>query len=58
VDTIVRAMEAVDSDKISVTDDTGACELIGQPVVLVQSKRPNPKVTTNADLAFVTFLFQ
>ena len=58
IDTILDAMDAVDSQHASVTDDTAACELIGQPVVLVESKRPNPKVTTSADLPLIQFLLQ
>ena len=58
IDAILEAMDAVDSQHGSVTDDTAACELIGQPVVLVESKRPNPKVTTSADLPLIQFLLQ
>jgi 2-C-methyl-D-erythritol 4-phosphate cytidylyltransferase len=36
-----------------VTDDTAACELIGQPVQLVVSTQPNPKVTRQEDLPWV-----
>jgi 2-C-methyl-D-erythritol 4-phosphate cytidylyltransferase len=36
-----------------VTDDTAACELIGQPVQLVTGTKPNPKVTVRADLPLV-----
>ena len=39
-----------------VTDDTAACELIGQPVQLVLSSRPNPKVTRPEDLPCVEAL--
>ena len=49
-DIIVAAMKAVADERILVTDDTSACELIGQSVVLVESKNPNPKVTTESDL--------
>ncbi|MBI3878071.1 MAG: 2-C-methyl-D-erythritol 4-phosphate cytidylyltransferase, partial [Verrucomicrobia bacterium] len=41
-----------------VTDDTAACELIGQPVRLVESAAPNPKVTTRADLPYVELLLR
>ena len=58
ITTILEAMEAVDAQHASVTDDTAACELIGQPVILIESKRPNPKVTTSADLPFIQFLLQ
>jgi 2-C-methyl-D-erythritol 4-phosphate cytidylyltransferase len=39
-----------------VTDDTAACELIGQPVRLVVSAEPNPKVTRLEDLPCVEAL--
>ena len=58
ITTILEAMEAVDAQHASVTDDTAACELIGQSVILIESKRPNPKVTTSADLPFIQFLLQ
>ncbi len=35
------------------TDDTAACELIGQPVKLVVSLQPNPKVTRPEDIPYV-----
>jgi len=40
------------------TDDTAACELIGQPVRLVSSAQPNPKVTVPGDLPLVEALLQ
>jgi len=40
------------------TDDTAACELIGQAVRLVPSRQPNPKVTVPADLPFVEMLLR
>jgi len=55
---ILEAMEAVDAQNASVTDDTAACELIGQSVILIESRRPNPKVTTSADLPFIQFLLE
>ena len=58
ITTILEAMEAVDAQHASVTDDTAACELIGQSVILIESRRPNPKVTTSADLPFIQFLLQ
>ena len=57
-DIIVAAMKAVADERTLVTDDTSACELIGQAVVLIESKNPNPKVTTESDLAFVSFLLE
>jgi 2-C-methyl-D-erythritol 4-phosphate cytidylyltransferase len=40
------------------TDDTAACELIGQPVRLVSSPTPNPKVTVPGDLPFIETLLR
>lgn len=50
---ILRALTAVRERGRSLTDDTAACELIGQPVRLVESPTPNPKVTTPATLPWV-----
>ena len=56
VDVIRRALREVRDGKLHVTDDTAACELIGQPVRLVASTTPNPKVTLPADLPYVELL--
>jgi len=56
VDVIRRALNEVRTRELHVTDDTAACELIGQPVWLVASTTPNPKVTTPSDLAYVELL--
>ena len=53
---ISEAMNAVREQNATVTDDTAACELIGQAVALVPSHALNPKVTTPADLPLVEFL--
>lgn len=53
---IRRALEAVRERGLLVTDDTAACELIAQPVRLVESRRPNPKVTYPGDLPFIQAL--
>lgn len=53
IEVIRRALAEVRRRGLLVTDDTAACELIGQPVRLVESGEPNPKVTAPADLAFV-----
>lgn len=53
VEVIRRAMEAVRRRGLTVTDDTAACELIGQPVRLVRGDAPNPKVTVPADLPYI-----
>jgi 2-C-methyl-D-erythritol 4-phosphate cytidylyltransferase len=56
VDVIRRALAAVRDKNLFVTDDTAACELIGQPVQLVESTTPNPKVTIAADLGYIESL--
>jgi 2-C-methyl-D-erythritol 4-phosphate cytidylyltransferase len=55
---IRRALQEVFSRGMLVTDDTAACELIGQRVKLVESKTPNPKVTTPADLPLIALLLR
>ncbi|HEV8540897.1 MAG TPA: 2-C-methyl-D-erythritol 4-phosphate cytidylyltransferase [Verrucomicrobiae bacterium] len=56
VDVIRRALREVINRGLIVTDDTAACELIGQPVQLIESTTPNPKVTTQGDLAIIQSL--
>lgn len=58
VDLIRRALGEVRARGLGVTDDTAACELIGQPVELVEDPNPNPKVTRPGDLAMVEWLLQ
>ncbi len=58
VDVIRRALSTVRDRGLLVTDDTAACELIGQPVRLVESVAPNPKITTCADLPYVELLLR
>ena len=58
LEVIRRALAAVRQRGVIVTDDTAACELIGQPVQLVESASPNPKVTVPADLAYVGMLLR
>jgi 2-C-methyl-D-erythritol 4-phosphate cytidylyltransferase len=53
---IRRALAAAREKNLNLTDDTAACELIGQPVRLVKSTTPNPKVTVPADLPFIESL--
>ncbi len=53
---IREALRVVRERQFLVTDDTAACELIGQPVRLVLGKQPNPKVTVRADLPYVGLL--
>lgn len=56
VDVIRRAMEAVRAAGRVVTDDTAACEWIGQPVELVEAMEPNPKLTVPADVPYLELL--
>ena len=58
VEVIKRALAEVRNRSLSVTDDTAACELIGQPVRLVVTPQPNPKVTRPEDLPYVGLLLQ
>jgi 2-C-methyl-D-erythritol 4-phosphate cytidylyltransferase len=58
VDIIRRALSVVRQQGLSVTDDTAACEQIGQPVQLVLSAQPNPKVTRPEDLPYVELLLR
>ncbi len=53
---IRRALAAVRERGLHVTDDTAACECIGQPVRLVVSAAPNPKVTRPEDLPYLEAL--
>ena len=55
---IRRALESARSAGQMFTDDTAACEAIGQPVQLVADPAPNPKVTVPADLPFVEALLR
>lgn len=45
-----RAYAAVEAQKVTVTDEASAVELIGDPVRLVEWLRPNIKITTAEDL--------
>lgn len=58
VDVIRRAIQAARDRGLSLTDDTAACELIGQRVRLVVRTDPNPKITIPADLSYVEFLLR
>lgn len=55
---IRQALAEVRRRRLIVTDDTAACELIGQPVQLVVSAEPNPKVTRPEDLAAIEGLLR
>ena len=56
VDVIRRALFEVRRRGLQITDDTAACELIGQRVKLVVSSEPNPKLTRPEDVPFIEAL--
>ncbi len=58
VEVIRRALRAVRDRGLLVTDDTAACDLIGQRVRLVESAEPNPKITVPRDVAYVEGLLR
>ena len=58
LEVIRAALTEVRRRGLLVTDDTAACELIGQPVRLVASDAPNPKVTRPDDLPWVEWLLK
>ena len=58
VEIIRRALSHVREKGMLLTDDTAACQMIGQPVKLVFSNDPNPKVTTPDDLPCVDFVLR
>jgi 2-C-methyl-D-erythritol 4-phosphate cytidylyltransferase len=58
VEVIRRALEEARRRKLVLTDDTAACELIGQPVRLISFVTPNPKVTVPGDVPFVEALLR
>jgi len=58
VEIIRNALATARQKGLVLTDDTAACELIGQPVRLVKSTAPNPKVTVPADLPFIESLLR
>lgn len=49
-DLLKRAYKAVVEQNVTVTDEAGAVELIGEPVRLVECVRPNIKITTVEDM--------
>ena len=53
-----RALAEVRARGVTVTDDTAACEWIGQKVHLVASPEPNPKITRPEDVAYLELLLR
>jgi 2-C-methyl-D-erythritol 4-phosphate cytidylyltransferase len=58
LEVIRRGLEEVRERGLQVTDDTAACELMGQSVRLVEVTELNPKVTVREDLALVELLLR
>lgn len=58
LEVIKRALETARQMGKVFTDDTAACELMGQPIRLVPTTRPNPKVTTPGDLPAIESLLR
>ena len=58
VEVIRHALAEVRKRSLVVTDDTAACNLVGQAVRLVARTSPNPKVTRPEDLAYVNLLLR
>jgi 2-C-methyl-D-erythritol 4-phosphate cytidylyltransferase len=55
---IRRALAEVREQGLQITDDTAACDLIGQKVRLIVSTQPNPKVTRPEDLPYLELLLR
>lgn len=53
---IVRAYQHVARKNLAVTDDASAVERLKHPVALLENSRPNPKLTTPADLGWLEYL--
>ncbi|HIM23814.1 MAG TPA: 2-C-methyl-D-erythritol 4-phosphate cytidylyltransferase [Verrucomicrobia bacterium] len=53
---ILAALAKVRDEGLSITDDTAACEALGQAVKLIECDQPNPKATTPADLPYIESL--
>ena len=53
---ILAALAKVRDECLSITDDTAACEALGQSVKLVECNQPNPTATTPADLPYIESL--
>ncbi len=58
VEVIRKALQAVREKGVQVTDDTAACQLIGQRVKLVEGRTPNPKLTVPSDVPYIELLLR
>ena len=55
---LIEGLERAKNEKITLTDDMAAVELLGHPVGLLEPNYPNPKITTPDDFAYAQFLYQ
>jgi len=55
---ILKAIAVAIAKGYKLTDDTAACELIGQKVCLVECAAPNPKATSPDDLPYIEMLLR
>ena len=55
---ISEAYSKVIADKVSVTDDSAAASYVNIDCSIVKSDEPNPKITTAADLDYITWLME
>jgi len=55
---ICEAYRKVIADKVSVTDDCAAATYVNLDCSIVTSEQPNPKITTAADLGYITWLVE
>jgi 2-C-methyl-D-erythritol 4-phosphate cytidylyltransferase len=53
---ILKAYRHVQAEKLRVTDDCAAAASIGIKTTLIHNPSPNPKITTAADLEYVSWL--
>lgn len=53
---LMRALRYAQETGAQITDEAAACELIGQPVTLVENRDPNPKVTIQSDWPLIEWL--
>lgn len=55
---ILQAYRYVTTDGFQITDDCAAAALIGLKTTLIHNPSPNPKITTAADLEYISWLLQ
>lgn len=53
---ILAAYQKISAAGLRITDDTAALEKSGQPVTLVETDFPNPKITTAGDIPYLDYL--